>query len=136
MRSTVRTIAATCVGMRVRRLSRVVTRIFDEELRPHSLEVAQLNLLVALGTAGAVSPHDLGIALDIEKSTLSRTLRTLEREGLVRLERAAGRLSASLTRAGERKLEEVRQSWETAQRRARVALGDELFVRLSSLPTH
>jgi DNA-binding MarR family transcriptional regulator len=136
MVGTGRKIAESCVGMRVRRLSRMITRIFDEELRPHGVELAQLNLLVALGAAGALSPHDLGVLLDIEKSTLSRTLRTLERDGLVALERTSGRVSATLTRTGERKLEDVRAPWESAQRRARASLGDELFLHLRSLPSH
>ena len=51
-RTVAQRIASECLGRRARLLSRVVTRLFDEELRDHELKGSQLTLLVAL----ALSP--------------------------------------------------------------------------------
>ena len=58
-----RLIASGCVALRVRRLGRVVTRIYDNALAPHGINIAQLNLLAAVSIAdGARQVKADGIA--------------------------------------------------------------------------
>ena len=123
-------IGSECLVMRARRLARRLTRIYDEELRGLGIGSAQLNLLVTIGAAGPLRASDIGDHLDIEKSTLSRTLRRLQAEGLIEDEDQLLRL----TPAGERVLSDVRPAWQRAQGRAARELGKDLTRALSGIP--
>jgi DNA-binding MarR family transcriptional regulator len=130
-----RTIAHQCLVMRARRVSRVLTRIYDEELRPHGIVTAQLNLLVALGASGGLRPSQLAAALEIEKSTLSRTLPRLAEQGFIAVEREpSGGQRLTLTSAGEALLRAARPAWERAQARAKDVLDRDLVAVLRDLP--
>jgi len=107
-----------------------LTRLYDEELRGLGIGSAQLNLLVTIGAAGPLRASDVGDYLDIEKSTLSRTLARLEAEGLIESEDQHLRL----TTAGERILNAARPAWQRAQARAARELGNRLTQALSDIP--
>lgn len=132
---TARAIASACVAFRTRRLDRVVTRIYDEALRPHGLRSTQLNLLTAITLTDGGSPAELSQLLELEKSSLSRNLAILEEREWVRLERdPSGRTQAvHITGAGRDKLEEIRPAWNAAQAVTRTTLGDALFDTLAEL---
>jgi DNA-binding MarR family transcriptional regulator len=120
-------IGSECLVMRARRLARRLTRIYDEELRGLGIGSAQLNLLVTVGAAGPLRASNIGDYLDIEKSTLSRTLSRLQAEGLIEAEDQYLRLSP----AGERVLNDARPAWQRAQARASRELGSRLLAALS-----
>lgn len=126
---------ASCVAMRARRLARLVTRIFEEELRGQVVTVAQFTLLGATILEGPLSPARLTELLDLEKSTLSRNLRLLESQGLIRMEpsaRGTGRL-IGVTPRGERALLDAMPAWRSAQARAVAALGQVVVGRMDSM---
>ena len=131
-RQVARRIATECLAVRVRRLGRVVTRIYDAALAPYGVTIAQLNLLAAIGAFEGQSRVRLGRILDVEKSTLSRDLKRMERLGWIRsgpLESGRGQ-SISVTAAGARLLTEARPAWEKAQRVAQSRLGQGAFAQL------
>ena len=113
-----RHIAAECVALRVRRLDRLITRIFDDALRPHGIGAAQLNLLVAIAVAGPVRAVELGRALELDKSTLSRNLAVLTRNGWIE-----GGRDLELTAAGAQLLQQSFGSWKHAQKRLVESMG-------------
>ena len=92
------------------------------------LQSSQLPVLTALaifGESGA-SMNALAQALVMDRTTLTRSVRPLEKAGLVRVARSAEDARARvvlLTRAGEQKLQTVLPLWERAMKRVRVALG-------------
>ena len=77
-------IALECLAIRVRRLGRVVSRIYDTALAPYGISIAQVNLLAAIAVARGARSTDLTQILDVEKSTLSRDLKRMEDLGWVR----------------------------------------------------
>jgi DNA-binding MarR family transcriptional regulator len=134
-KETGRRIASECLAIRVRRLGRVITRIYDTALSPYGISIAQVNLLAAIAVAGGARPTDLTQVLDVEKSTLSRDLKRMEHLGWVRsapMARTRGR-SLTLTPAGERMLVEIGPAWEKAQEMASAELGKQPFERLRKL---
>lgn len=134
VRRTALTITAECLALRTRRINRTMSRIYDEELRPHGLGAAQLNLLVALGVAGELRPARLAELLDLEKSTLSRNLRRMDQRGWVVIESRPGSgQSVQLTPEGEELLRNARPAWERAQARARTLLKADLYDALLDL---
>lgn len=126
-------IAEECLGMRSRRLSRAVTRIFDGALRPLGVSAAQLSLLVVIQRRGPVSPTVVGQMLDIEKSTLSRNLQRLEDAGLIQTQLTGPGKSVALTTAGARMIADAYPHWQRAQRSARDVLGRGRVAALMQL---
>ncbi len=116
------TIAAECLAVRVRMLNRIVSGIYDDALRPLGIKVSQLNILVAVTKLGPVSPTRISLALEIEKSTLSRNVRRMRDRGWI------GGSSSELrvTKRGRRLLEEALPLWRKAQKSVRRRLGSEI----------
>jgi DNA-binding MarR family transcriptional regulator len=133
--SLAQTIAEGCLAMRTRRINRTLTRIYDEELRPHGASAAQQTVLVALGVAGQLRPFQLAAVLDLEKSTVSRNLRRLEQLGWIAIEDdSSGSQVVRLTDAGASKLRATAPAWERAQARAREVLRADLLEALRDVP--
>jgi DNA-binding MarR family transcriptional regulator len=120
-------IAGECLAGRVRVLSRVVTVIYDDALRPHKVRVSQMNVLVAVAAMGPVRAADVCRRLRLDKSTLSRDLDRLLDRGWVRATPAAGRgRDLEVTTAGRALIKKVVPAWEEAQARVREVLGAAL----------
>ena len=119
-------IAGECLGVRVRTLNRAVTALYDEALRPHGLRVGQLNLLVAVARMGTARPGDLCRALCMDKSTLSRDVEVMRRNGWLEVEDAGGRSRPlRLSPEGQTLLERVAPAWRKAQAQAHTLIGDD-----------
>src|SRR3954462_9402686 len=82
--------ASDCIAVRVRLINRVVTAVYDEALRPHGLRVSQANVLAAVARMGAARPGDVFRVLRLEKSTLSRDVEVMKREGWLESDPPAG----------------------------------------------
>ena len=77
--------AAGCSCAGLRRASRAVTQSFDAVLRPSGLRTTQLSLLVALAKLGRVPVSRLAEALVMDRTTLTRNLRPLEKASWIRV---------------------------------------------------
>jgi DNA-binding MarR family transcriptional regulator len=125
-----RRMAADCLCFRARRVSRLLTRLYDEALRPLGILATQLTLMNAItmtGERGAPLAR-LSDVLALDPTTLSRNLKALERGGLVRLQRLPADRRARvvfLTPAGERRVAEALPHWEAAHARIVSLLGAE-----------
>lgn len=97
--------------------ARAVTRTYDDVLRPTGLRATQLAVLAAVGIDGAMSIAELASFLGMDRSTLTRNLRPLEKEGLVTLGAEGWRRSRTLeiTSKGRSRLRAALPLWETAQ---------------------
>ncbi len=119
-------LALPCACAGLRRAARAVTRVYDEALRPSGLRVTQFSLMQVLANARApLTQGTLGERLALDSTTLSRTLRPLERCGWIRAvpgpDRRERRLA--LTSAGRRQLERASPHWERTQARLRKQVG-------------
>ena len=125
--STAAHIAAECLAVRVRVLSRAVTSLYDEALRPHGLKVTQMNLLVALTLLGESRPSRLCDLLHLEPSTFSRNIERMCRQGWVATapDSDARAHLVSVTEAGRVLLERAKPAWDAAQAQAVALLGEE-----------
>src|ERR1700753_2218820 len=73
--------ANSCVLMRTRLISRVVTAIHDEELRPFGLGSAQFALLVVIFRIQPATRSEIGRFHHQDRSTLTRNLKIILSEG-------------------------------------------------------
>jgi DNA-binding MarR family transcriptional regulator len=111
-----REIIARCPGVNIRRAARRVTAFL--EARMPSLTVAQFGLMAQIAAATDDTIGGLAAQLGLDQSTLSRNLRTLERDGLVEIvtaEQDLRRRAVWLTETGARRLEAAIAEWRAAR---------------------
>jgi DNA-binding MarR family transcriptional regulator len=120
--------ARECLALRARRLDRLVTRVYNDAARPFGLTVPQVHLLVGIAKAGPVQAQHLGRALDLEKSTLSRSLKLLADQGWITRDRAL-----ELTAAGRKLLERIYPAWEKAQAEVKAKIGADAARTLDQM---
>jgi DNA-binding MarR family transcriptional regulator len=122
-----------CACGSVRRASRVLTRIYDDALRPSGLEVMQFGVMASIDRLGEASQRRLSIGLAIDSTTLTRALGLLERRGWI--ERRPGRDRRQrvlrLTRSGRARLAKARPYWRRAQEELNALIGSETFDTLT-----
>ncbi len=131
-------IAEQCLAMRVRRLNRSLTSIYDDAFRPLGITAGQVNMLVAVIKRGELSPGQLGGILKIEKSTLSRNLERMRKAGWIEITApATGRTHAiHATRKGGRLLLQALPLWRDAQLAATRLLGPRGSRALREIGDH
>ncbi len=114
-----------CACQNLRRVTRVVTRIYDQELRKARLEITQFGLLTALAVTGEANQKQLSAGFAMDSTTLTRTLGLLRKQGWIRARRGKDRRERlfRLTLAGKRKMAEAQSHWERAEQRLRRELG-------------
>jgi DNA-binding MarR family transcriptional regulator len=120
-------IAGNCLGLRVRRIDRAITRIYNDAVRRHGMRATQLNILSLIALLGPVGPDRLCGLLDMSASTLSRTLERMKHQGWLAASavRDGRRRALTLTANGEKALSEARAGWESAQRSVSSILGED-----------
>lgn len=108
----------SCTCFAVRRAARHVTQLYDAHLAPTGLRTTQYSLLKALAEPG---PHNLGAVaarMGLDRTTLGRNLRPLERDGLVAIDvDPADRRGRALTvtEEGQARLAQAQACWAQAQ---------------------
>ena len=130
----IREVGRRCACFNLRRVTRAVTQVYDEYLRPTGLRVTQFTVLVALRNLHQSTVNQLADKLVVDRTTLTRNLRPLEDAGLVRTRQGEDRRVREifLTNAGEAKLQEALPLWRDAQSQMRRALGRDRLERLLS----
>ena len=124
-----------CLCNALRRASRAVSRLYDEELRGVGLRTTQYSLLTLLGRVGEVRQRDLSGQTLLDETTLTRALRPLVESGWVAVRAGEDRRErlVALTAAGAAKLEEARPAWVRAQERVRSLLAEGVWQELKAV---
>ena len=118
------TACRTCTCTAIRRASRAITHHYDEALRDTGLRNTQFTLLATLVQTGPIPMTRLAAFLSLERTTLTRNLKSLLRDGLVEVagarRMAASGKSPSRQRAKRRRARPSRSGKRrrTAQRRS------------------
>src|SRR5437899_12524326 len=119
-----------CVCNTLRMVTRAVTQLYDDVLRPSGLRVTQFSILATIGRIGEANLKVLEDTLAIDQTTLTRSLNLLERDGVI--ERAShpdARIRAmKLTSKGRRALEAARPLWARAQDKVLRELGTKAWA--------
>jgi len=115
-----------CVCFNLRSVTRQVTRFFDAEVRRMGVRPTQTPIL------GALNAKNWGMAelsdwLGMERTTLVRNLRPLEREGLVQANGGGrgGHVELMITEKGRKTLAKTLPVWRAAQDKVVGILGKE-----------
>ena len=112
-----------CVCSTLRMVTRAVTQLYDDVLRPSGLRVTQFSILATLAHLGEANLRQLENRLAVDQTTLTRSINRLERDGVIeRAPHPDGRIKAVRpTAKGRRVLAVAWPLWALAQE---TVLGD------------
>jgi DNA-binding MarR family transcriptional regulator len=117
--------ARVCACFNLRKAARAVTQLYDGVLQPSGLRSTQFVILVAIQAEGTVRLPDLARTLNVDRSTLTRNLQPLVRNGLIKTTapRNARANRVRLLAKGRRLLERALPLWKEAQSRFEARIG-------------
>jgi DNA-binding MarR family transcriptional regulator len=123
---------AECVCGNLRKAARAVTQLYDEVLRPTGLRVTQFSILGATMAMEPVTVSRLAEATVTDRTTLTRNLKLLQEQGLIRIDPGNDRREreVTLTARGRDALVKALPHWQKAQTRALKALDEERWKTL------
>ena len=108
-----------CAYANLKLISRVISTVYDDALRPVDLRASQLALMWAIVALEPVDLGHLGRVTITDQTTLSRTVEKLRQAKLVSVKPGSDRRMriVKLTAAGYRRFEEAMPFWDLAQQR-------------------
>ncbi|MDK4731490.1 MarR family transcriptional regulator [Rhizobium sp. CNPSo 3490] len=118
-------VVSGCLMTRARRVSRVITNIYDQEMRKHGLTASQFSMLIIIAKLGGASRSEIGRANFQDRTTLTRNLAPLLNEGWIEeLPTEGGRSRpVVISQAGKELLDTAGPAWRDAQRKASRLVG-------------
>lgn len=124
-----------CTNLKLRELSRVVTRHYDAYVAPTGLKNSQYSLLSHVVLLGPLRPGELAARMKLDASTLTRNLQPLIAAGWVEQGPGEDARSRSVvaTEAGRAKRAEAQRAWKQAQLALNARLGNQRVLALHSL---
>lgn len=135
-----------CACFNLRRAARLVTQLYDRRLAPSGLKATQFTLLAMIAGAGkGITITELAGRLGTDRTTLTRNLRIVEKERLVRIDPGDDRREriVVITEEGRRRLAEAAPLWRQAQLEVTGRFDEEdwsgllaMLRKVSSFDTH
>jgi DNA-binding MarR family transcriptional regulator len=122
-----RRIVTQCTNANVRRAERVITDLYDEFLKPSGLLGTQFRLLGAIASKGTIALTPLADEMELDRTTLARNLKVLERESLVEMTSGEDRRVhlVKITQKGQEAMMKALPLWEEAQAWIVSQMGEE-----------
>jgi DNA-binding MarR family transcriptional regulator len=123
-----------CVCFNLRRVTRLVTQFYDSELRRHGIRPTQGSILASLQAKDKWTMAELSDWLGMDRTTLVRNLRPLQRDGLVEAG-GGGRgklVELAITAKGRKQIEKLTPAWKSAQSAAVKTLGEKRWSAIFS----
>lgn len=134
LRNDARAALQSCAAWNIRLAARRITQFLEQRMEGAGLSFAQFGLMAEIATADDDTITALAARVGLDQSTLSRTLRTLEADGLVEIAVAEGdkrRRMVWLTEKGARRLEAALVSWGQAHAELDELISPNLARRLA-----
>lgn len=123
----------SCVGSRIRMMSRIADNHYRKHLKGTGVTEFQLNLLLVLYTTGEIEQSEIGKMLCLDRSSVSRNLDKLIKQGWVLKRGTPTRPLVVLSPEGEKKVQELLPKWEKAMDELHELLGEEGMALIGQL---
>jgi DNA-binding MarR family transcriptional regulator len=123
-----------CVCFNLRRVARAVTQFYDAEMRRHGIRPTQGTVLAVLRAKDSWNMAELSDRLGMDRTTLVRNLRPLQREGLVQASGGGrgNRVELTITTKGRKQIEKLTPAWKSAQSAVVKTLGEKRWSTILS----
>ena len=124
----------TCVAYNLRKSSRIVSKIYEKEMRGAPIHGPQFSLMIMIAKRGPQTITALARDIGADRTTLTRNLRQLERKGVIAISNGKDdrTKSVSILPAGEKALRDSVPYWKRAQTKVVAALGEDRWSRMLS----
>src|SRR5258705_2638544 len=126
---------AECACFDLRRATRAVSRMYDDFLRDAGLNITQFALLRLIRAEKELSIWALGRYLVMDRTSITRALATLERDGLIHSRPGADKRIriVSVTNKGRKLVEDAEPKWHEAQEALIETIGEDRWRAMSSV---
>jgi DNA-binding MarR family transcriptional regulator len=122
----IRAMGATCFALQARKTANLLARIYSRAMASIGLEIAQFSTLCVVAAEQSLSVSEMAMQLGIDRSTLVRNLKILERDQLIAQSGREGRrVIYRLTDKGKTLLVQALPLWEQIQTMLSETLGEE-----------
>jgi DNA-binding MarR family transcriptional regulator len=124
--------SSPCYCTVLKAASRRLAALYDEALEPVGINIAQFSLLRRIRRAETVTLTELGRLAELDRSTIGRNVRVLERMGLVAMARGEDHREAvvSLAPAGHKALDDGEPLWDGVQDSIEARIGGKGVMEL------
>lgn len=121
-----------CASLNFRRTARAVTRMYDAAMHDSGVRSTQFAILVAIAKIQPVAMGALAEVLSIDRTTLTRSLRLLQKERMITISQRSEMRQRflELTPAGEKALQRSLPLWREAHAKFVAALGSEYWLSM------
>jgi DNA-binding MarR family transcriptional regulator len=127
--------ANPCYCILLRKASRRLSALYDEALEPFGISIGQFSLIRNIDRKQPVSLTELAAVMELDRSTVGRNTKVLERMGLVETVSGEDHREAlmELTDKGRALLEAAVPAWENVQISIDERLGEAKSNELQQL---
>jgi DNA-binding MarR family transcriptional regulator len=124
-----------CNCLSLRQAARHVSQMYDSHLAATGLRTTQFSILSKLRRMGPQPINALAKSMVMDRTTLGRAIRPLERDGLLAVEAGedARTRNLTLTAAGKARLKAAEGKWKDAQKEFESAFGAEQAANLRAI---
>lgn len=125
----------SCYCLKTRRASASITKFYDQMLAPCGVTARQYSLLLNIPQTDNCSVRELSDMIDLDRSTLARSLKPLYTQGLIIDNKAPGTRNSQLelTDKGKQVVLQAMSLWEKAQQSLMQKIGDEKLRQLDEI---
>lgn len=125
-------INAKCNCFNLRRATRAVTQFYDHCLDPCGIRATQFTLLISMGAVSASTLTEMASTLVMDRTTLTRNLKPLEKLGLIEMIEPRDKRSKAyaLTEKGREVLNKAIPIWQRAQTKIISSISQEKYEYL------
>jgi DNA-binding MarR family transcriptional regulator len=122
--------------MMLREAARKVSALYDEALAPFGINIAQFSLLRRIGRLQPVSMTDLARSAQLDRSTVGRNIKVIERMGLVESGRGDVDQREALIRLSDHGVDLLNKAgpiWDECQSAMEIRLGPVKITALQDI---
>jgi DNA-binding MarR family transcriptional regulator len=124
-----------CACFDLRRATRAVSRMYDDFLRDAGLNITQYSLLRVICREKELSISTLGRYMVMDRTSITRAVAPLERDGLIHSRPGADRRIriVSVTSKGRKLVEDTAPKWREAQEALLETIGEDRWRAMSNV---
>ena len=116
---------STCINFNLKKAQRFLTKLYDSELKKVGIRSTQFSILGILCRRGTMTISKFSDFLTVERTTLTRNLRPLERDGLIKIQSGKDKRNKeiTITNKGKNVFAKAFPLWQQAQKRIKDEIG-------------